>query len=122
VDILLDRAARRAVGFEVFCRDGAHRFLPLPTASIGAEEIAIPSPLVLLERDELGFYRSRAVALSALRGLPVVVGGNPAGKLRDVVVAGDGELLDVIVETDHGVVRVPFEDSVTLAPVSRTAA
>lgn len=122
VEILLDRSVRRAVGFEVRCRDATHRFLPLPAATIGAEEIAIRSPLVLLEGDELGFYRSHAVALSALRGVPVVVGGSPAGKLVDVVVAGGGELLEVVVETGHGVEHVPFEDSVSLVPVSRTAA
>jgi hypothetical protein len=40
----------------------------------------------------------------------------------DVVVAGDGELLEVVVETGHGAEHVPFAGSVSLVPVSRTAA
>ena len=70
VDLLLDRDTLRAVGLDVLCGDEVHRFLPLPTASVSDDEIAILSPLVLLEEDELHFYRSKTFALSALRGRP----------------------------------------------------
>ena len=67
VDLLLDRDAQRIVGLDVLCGDGVHRFLPLPTAAVGREQIRILSPLVLLEQRELDFYRSRTLALSRLR-------------------------------------------------------
>ena len=70
VDLLLDRDTLRTVGLDVLCGDEVHRFLPLPTASVSDDEIAILSPLVLLEEDELHFYRSKTFALSALRGRP----------------------------------------------------
>ena len=67
VDLLLDREALRALGLDVLCGDEVHRFLPLPTVAVGAEALTIHSPLVLLEEDELDFYRSRAFALSSAR-------------------------------------------------------
>ena len=70
VDLLLDRDTLRTVGLDVLCGDEVHRFLPLPTASVSDDEIAILSPLVLLEEDQLHFYRSKTFALSALRGRP----------------------------------------------------
>lgn len=123
VDTLLDAGeARRAVGFDVVCGDEAHRFLPLPTARIGGREITIPSPLVLLEGEELNFYRSRTVALHELRGVPVLADGIPAGELRDVLIARDGELGGLVVETGGRTVRIPYRDSVTLASRARPAA
>ena len=70
-DLLLDREVLRVVGLDVLCGDEVHRFLPLPTAAVRADELAILSPLVLLEEDELQFYRSRAFLLSSLRGRAV---------------------------------------------------
>lgn len=122
VDLLLDREVLRAVGLDVVCGDEVHRFLPLPTAAVLDEEIAIRSPLVLLEEDELDFYRSRAFTLSSLRGRSVERDGGEVGTLRDVVLASDGKLkallLDVGGETD----RLRFDDSVRLARESRSAA
>src|SRR5205814_2104904 len=82
-DLLLDRDAMRAVGIDVVCGDGAHRFLPLPTAVVGVDAITITSPLVLLEADELAFYRSRSFTLSSLRGRPVERDGATLGALLD---------------------------------------
>jgi hypothetical protein len=122
VDVLLDRETFRAVGLDILCGDDVHRFLPLPTATVSDQEIAILSPLVLLEEDELAFYCSRAFALSSLRGRPVESKRSQLGKLRDVVVAGDGELLAVLVGRDGRIERVPFGPSVRFAPASRNAA
>jgi hypothetical protein len=97
VDLLLDRDTLRTVGLDVLCGDDVHRFLPLPTASVTDDEIAILSPLVLLEDDELHFYRSRTFALSALRGRPVKRQGRDLGALGDVVVDVAGELVAVVV-------------------------
>jgi hypothetical protein len=119
VDLLLDRQALRAVGLDVLCGDQVHRFLPLPTAAVGDEALTIHSPLVLLEEDELDFYRSRAFALSTLRGRPVLQGGKDAGRLLDVVLAKNGDLLAV--EVDPGG-RIPFDETLQFAPLRRSAA
>ena len=97
VDLLLDRNTLRTVGLDVLCGDEVHRFLPLPTASVSGDEIAILSPLVLLEQDELHFYRSKTFALSTLRGRPVERKGRDLGALGDVVVDAAGELVAVMV-------------------------
>ena len=121
-DLLLDREVLRVVGLDVLCGDEVHRFLPLPTAAVRADEIAILSPLVLLEEDELHFYRSRAFSLSSLRGRAIERNGREVGALRDVVVAPDGELLAVLVERDGAAARIPFDKSLSFTPESRSAA
>jgi hypothetical protein len=73
VDLLLDTTSLRALGLEVRCGDGAHRFLAFPAARVGEDEIAIDSGLTLV--DDVAFYRSRGTALAALRGGPVERGG-----------------------------------------------
>jgi hypothetical protein len=97
VDLLLDRNTLRTVGLDVLCGDEVHRFLPLPTAFVSDDEIAILSPLVLLEQDEHHFYRSKTFALSTLRGRPVERKGRDLGALGDVVVDPMGELVAVVV-------------------------
>jgi hypothetical protein len=119
VDLLLDRDGLRAVGLDVLCGDEEHRFLPLPTAAIGDDALTIHSPLVLLEEDELAFYRSRAFALSALRGGAVTRKGRVVGMLRDVVVSPGGELLAVVLEDGE---RIRFDDTLGFAPRRRSAA
>jgi hypothetical protein len=119
VDVLLDREALRAVGLDVLCGDDVHRFLPLPTAAISDEALTIHSSLVLLEEDELDFYRSRAFALSSLRGRPVLRSGKDAGRLRDVVLARDGELLAVVVDPGG---RIRFDETLRFAAQRRSAA
>ena len=121
VDLLLDRDGLRVVGLDVLCGDGSHRFLPLPAASISGE-IAIASPLVLLEEDELDFYRARTFGLGELRGRIVERGRAGLGTCRDVVVSPDGSLRAVVVETDRGIERIPFDAGMRFAPRRRTAA
>jgi hypothetical protein len=118
VDLLLDRDAHRAVGLDVLCGDEVHRFLPLPTATVGSGEIRILSPLVLLEQRELDFYRSRTLALSRLRGGVVERNGRQLGPLRDVLVAEDGRVVAAIVDED----RIPFDVGLRFAPRRRSAA
>ena len=69
VELIVDADVRRVLGFEVRCGDDAHRFLPLAAARVRGGEIAIGSPLTLL--DELAFYRRRGHGLGALRGARV---------------------------------------------------
>lgn len=119
VDLLLDRAGLRAVGLDVRCGDEVHRFLPLPTAAIARGALTIHSPLVLLEEDELDFYRSRALALSSLRGRAVTRAGREVGLLRDVVLEPGGRVVAILLESG---VRVPFDERVQFAPRRRSAA
>jgi hypothetical protein len=121
-DLLLDRQALRVVGLDIACGDGAHRYLPLAVAVVKDSEITISSPLVLLEEDELGFYRTRTLAYSSLRGRPVQVGRIAVGRLVDIVFDAGGDLVEVIVDDDGRTRRIPFEDSVRFAPASRSAA
>jgi len=97
VDLLLDRETLRTVGLDVLCGDEVHRFLPLLTATVSDDEIAILSPLVLLEEDELHFYRSNTFALSTLRRRYVQRKGRDLGALGDVVIDPAGELVAVVV-------------------------
>jgi hypothetical protein len=121
VELLLDRDGLRAVGLDVLCGDGSHRFLPLPAASIAAD-ISVSSPLVLLEEAELAFYRARALDLGALRGRLVEQRGSVLGTCRDVVVRADGSLRAVVVDSARGLERIPFDSSIRFTPRHRTAA
>jgi sporulation protein YlmC with PRC-barrel domain len=63
VDVILDEAGERPVALDVRCGDGSHRFLPFAAARIVDGEVEVGSPLLLLERDQLDFYRRRGRAL-----------------------------------------------------------
>ena len=118
VDLLLDRETLRTVGLDVLCGDEVHRFLPLLTATVSDDEIAILSPLVLLEEDELHFYRSKTFALSTLRGRSVQRKGRDLGALGDVVVDAAGELVAVVVAGQ----RIPSDGELRFAANHRSAA
>ena len=118
VDLLLDRNTLRAVGLDVLCGDEVHRFLPLPTAFVSGDEIAILSPLVLLEQDQLHFYRSKTFALSTLRGRTVERKGRDLGALGDVVVDPMGELVAVVVAGK----RIASDGVLRFAATRRSAA
>lgn len=63
VDVILDADARDAVGLEVRCEDGQHRFLPMAAAKLVDRDVVVDSPFALLDADELAFYRERGIAL-----------------------------------------------------------
>ena len=65
VDVILDEAGERPVGFDVLCGDGSHRFLPFPTARLECEHVEVDSSLMLLEREQLDFYRKHGRPLRA---------------------------------------------------------
>jgi hypothetical protein len=114
-DFLLDRDELKAVGFDVLCGDDVHRFLPLGATNVVVDELAISSPFVLLEEDELEFYRLRTFALGTLRGTPVLRDREDVGMLRDVVVRTDGSVSElIVVDGDERERRVRFDDSVRL--------
>ena len=65
VDVILDEAGERPVGFDVLCGDGSHRFLPFPTARLEGEHVEVDSSLMLLGREQLDFYRKHGRPLRA---------------------------------------------------------
>lgn len=107
VDLLVDRSAQRAVGFVVVCTDDAFRFLPYAAAQPGREEIAVGSELMLL--DDVGHYRERSDSFRALRGGAVHRDGRPVGELRDLVLAGDGAVEELLVVRDGHEERIAAE-------------
>lgn len=104
VDLIVDVDVRRVLGFEVRCGDETHRFLPLAAARVSGDQIAVASPLILL--DELAFYRARGQGLGALRGARVADARGELGTLRDVVFEADGTIRELMVATPTGERRV----------------
>jgi hypothetical protein len=122
VDLFLDRDDLKVVGLDVLCGDQEHRFLPLAAAKLSDDAISITSPLVLLEEDELDFYRSRTFSLGALRGRPVRRRDRDIGLLRDLRLKPDLTVAAVVVDADGKEDVVPFDDSIRFDPRSRSAA
>jgi hypothetical protein len=81
VDLVVARDSSRALGFDVLCGDGAHRFLPFVVARLEADAIKVDSPLVLLDFDQVGFYRKQSTTLRELDG-----------QAADALVHADGTL------------------------------
>jgi len=68
VDLIVDAQASRVLGFDVVCGDDAQRFLPFAVARVTDEAIEIETPLVLLDFDQVAFYREHAATLRQLNG------------------------------------------------------
>jgi hypothetical protein len=84
-DVLSDADGSHAVGLEVACEDGRHRFLALTACRLDAS-IEPASPLVLLEPAALEYYRARCLSLDGLLAR--------RGETGDVVLCPDGSLTD----------------------------
>jgi hypothetical protein len=121
VDLFLDRDDLRLVGIDVLCGDDEHRFLPVAAAKL-RDEIAINSPLVLLESAQVDFYRSRTFSFGAIRGRPVRRHDHEVGVLRDIRLAADGSVTAIVVERDGREDVLPWDASIRLDPRSRSAA
>ena len=120
VDLILAPSnGRRAVGFEVLCRDEEHRFLPLAATILDGRDIAVASTLTLLDDAELEYYRERAGTLGSLRGSEVARAGRAVGTLKDVLIGADGGIEAVVLVTDEGEVEMPYDADVELPPPSR---
>ena len=117
VDLLLDAATWRVLGFVVLCGDESLRFLAYAAAEPRADEIAVPSALLLLE--DVEFYRLRSRSLRGLLGAAVASEGRAVGPLHDLVVARDGNVESLLVAQD-GVVREvePAGARIELAPAA----
>ena len=66
VDVIFAESGERAIGLDVRCRDGENRFLPMAAADVDGD-VLVDSPLVLLEPDQLDFYRTNGRALRSAR-------------------------------------------------------
>jgi hypothetical protein len=99
VDLLLDAAEWRALGFVVLCGDESRRFLVFAAADLQEDAIRVSSALLLLE--DLDFYRDRARSLRTLLG---------SGELRDLLLAPDGSVEAVVVQRGEDVREVRPED------------
>jgi hypothetical protein len=107
VDLLLDPSRPRVLGLDVRCGDERNRFLPLSATIYAETELLVPSALVLVDEEDAGFYRERAVSLASLRGRRVEHEGRQAGRLLDVAVDVDGLVVALVVDADGTRARVP---------------
>lgn len=113
VDAVLDLDGERAVGFDVLCGDDVRRFLPLAGARVGDRQIAVGSPLLLLD-DADSFYRDHATGFRSLLGRPVSGGKQRAGALVDLVLGPEGSIEELVVATGDGERRLDFAKGVAL--------
>ncbi len=67
VDVIFDESGENAIGLDVHCKDGENRFLPLATADVDDGDITVGSSLMLLEPDQLDFYRAKGRALRSAK-------------------------------------------------------
>ena len=119
VDLLLDAAGQRVLGFVVVNGDDAQRFLPFAASQPGEKEIAVASALMLL--DDVGFYRKRGLSFRSLVGTDIVRGGVAVGTLVDVLVGKSGEVDELEVDARGTLLRVPAMGSVVTPPAATAA-
>jgi hypothetical protein len=105
VDLLLDAAEWRAVGFDVLCGDESNRFLPFATAKLRDDAIVVGSALMLLE--DLEFYRTRSRSFRSLLGSQIDLGGQPAGAFRDLLLTAEGTVAELVLERRDSLVSIP---------------
>jgi PRC-barrel domain len=67
VDVIFDESGEKAIGLDVHCKDGENRFLPMATADLDDGDVTVGTPLMLLEPDQLDFYRARGRALRSTK-------------------------------------------------------
>jgi hypothetical protein len=114
-DLLLDLDAWQVIGFVVRCGDNSRRFLPYAACQPQQEEIAVASALMLLE--DVAFYEKRGTSFRSLLDGEVLGGG----VLRDVVIGAGGVVVELEVEHDGELVRIPARDA-TVVPTRASAA
>ena len=119
VDIVVDADTRRAVGLVLLCGDRVERFLPLGAAALGSEQILVDSALAVL--DDGAFYLDHGHSLRSLRGASVRRGRHELGRLADVVVAPDGELLELVLTHEGATTTVDVTDDLTVTPLAAAA-
>ncbi|MGH3020837.1 MAG: hypothetical protein ACRDNR_11875 [Gaiellaceae bacterium] len=101
------------MGLEVQCGDEKDRFLPFPACEVRDERIVVESALVLLEGN-LEFYRLDGCTFSELRDSRVLVGGDEAGVLADLLVSTDGKVARIVAAAEDGRLELEADGAVTL--------
>ena len=101
VDLLLDSAEWRALGFVVLCGDESSRFLVFAAVDLREDAIDVSSALLLLE--DVEFYRDRSRSLRDLLG----------AELRDLLVTPGGNVEALVVERDGVVQQIEPADMLT---------
>lgn len=119
VDLLVDPRRWRVLGFVVECGDETERFLPFAASQPGPDEIAVGSPLMLL--DDVGFYRAHALSVRAILGAGIERAGRHAGALSDLVLARAADVDELELDVDGGPRRVPAAGSSLSSPAATAA-
>lgn len=119
IDLLLDAAARRVLGFVVESGDDAPRFLPYAASQPGTDEIAVGSALMLL--DDVSFYRTRGTSFRALLGTEIEREHVPVGTLFDMHIEHAGDVAELEVEHAGHRSRIPVAGT-AFASTAATAA
>jgi hypothetical protein len=109
-DLLIDTDGWQVLGYVVHCGDDSVRFLPYAAAQTSEAGIAVGSALMLLE--DVEFYRKRGASFRALLGNTV----GAAGVLRDLIVGAGGAVIELEVEYDGAMRRVPAIGQAVAAP------
>jgi hypothetical protein len=110
IDLLLDLDAWQVLGYVVHCGDDSVRFLPYAAAQTSEAGIAVGSALMLLE--DIEFYEKRGASFRALVGCRV----GADGVLRDLHIGPGGAVIEVEVERDGAMRRVPAIGQAVAAP------
>jgi hypothetical protein len=92
VDVVVDAAHAHALGLEIRCGDGEHRFLPFAAARLVAGEVVARSPLAVLDAQQLAFYARKGTTLRLLRR---------SSELEDVELGEGGEVRRVRLAAGH---------------------
>ncbi len=119
IDLLLDAAGRRVIGFVVESGDETPRFLPFAASQPDEVAIAVGSALMLL--DDVGFYRKRGASFRSLLGTAIERGDLAAGTLADMWVASTGEVVELEVDVDGARHRIPAAGSSFTASAATAA-
>ncbi|HZQ90059.1 MAG TPA: hypothetical protein VFA42_08615 [Gaiellaceae bacterium] len=119
IDLVLDAAGRRVLGFVVESGDDAPRFLPYAACQPGPDAIAVGSALMLL--DDVSFYRKHGVSFRSLLGREIERENVPVGALIDVHIDRAGGVAELEVELDGVRSRLPAAGS-SFAATAATAA
>lgn len=119
LDLVLDGAGRRMLGFVVESGDDAPRFLPYAAAQPGADVIAVASALMLL--DDLSFYRKHGLSLRSLLGTAIERENVPVGTLIDMHIDESGAVVELEVELAGVRDRVPAAGASVAAAATAAA-
>ena len=105
-DVLLDRRARRLVGFAVRSSSGP-RFLSRAACELRDGVAEVRSPHVLLEPGSLAFYLERGSSLAELRGAPAVRSGKEVGRLADLLLDAGGDVMALVLRRGGAELELP---------------